>query len=477
MDKKEERDIRIEKVNKLREKGIIPYSYRAERSHTISTLLKNFDIIVDKKEQVTIAGRVMAKRMHGKTCFMDIHDENGKIQIYIRKDVVEQYSLIELLDIGDFLQVSGEVFKTKTEEPTIYVKDFKILSKSLRPLPEKWHGLKDTETRFRKRYLDFLVNKDAREKIKNRAIITQIIRDFFNRRGFIEIETPILQPIYGGAFAIPFKTYYNALERNFYLRIADELYLKRLLVGGFEKVYEIGKDFRNEGVDRLHNPEFTQIEAYQVYADYNDMMELVKSLFMEIGKLLYGSLEINFMGNKIDLNSWTKVDYVDSINEKCQCDVLNLDMKELKNLCKKYGISVTEKTTRNKIIDKLFSSLVQEHLIQPSFVVDHPIFISPLAKEHREKEGRVERFELIVGGLEIANSFSELNDPIEQRKRFLEQIKMKEEFTTMDEDFIEALEYGMPPAGGIGIGIDRLVMLFTNSTSIREIIAFPQLRK
>ncbi len=477
MEKKDEREVRIEKLKRLREEGIDPYPHRGDRSHVIEEILNNFDELVDKKETVVVTGRIRARRMHGKTCFMDIQDESSKIQVYIRKDSVENYSLVELFDIGDFIEVKGETFRTRTGEPTIFVRKFRLLSKSLRPLPEKWHGLKDTEIRFRKRYLDMLVNEEVKDRFKKRTMIIRIIRQFLDSMGFLEVETPILQPLYGGAFATPFKTYYNALEREFFLRIADELYLKRLLVGGFEKVYEIGKDFRNEGVDRLHNPEFTQIEIYQAYADYNDMMELTKKIFLKIAEVIHGSTEIDFQDKRIDLKEWKKVDYIDSINEACGCDIMKMGEEELRKLCEKYGIETGESTTRNKMIDKLFTSLVQVNLNEPTFVVDHPVFISPLAKRHRSKEGRVERFELIVGGMEIANSFSELNDPLEQRERFLEQIKMKEEYATIDEDFIEALEYGMPPAGGVGIGIDRLVMLFTNASSIREVIIFPQLRE
>ncbi len=471
----EEKKVRISKLNQLK-KNINPYPYSFNRTHTTREIKENFSILEGKT--VKIAGRIIARRDHGKTIFFDIRDFYGKIQVYARKkDLNEKFVLFSYTDIGDFLGVEGEIFKTKTGEITIHVKDFSILSKSLLPLPEKWHGLKDIETRYRKRYLDMIANPEVIETFLIRTKIVNLIREFLNKKGFIEVETPILQPLYGGASARPFVTYYHALEREFYLRIADELYLKRLIVGGFEKVYEIGKDFRNEGLDRLHNPEFTQLELYQAYADYHDMMKITEEMFKFLAEKLYGTSVIEFQNEKIDFSKpWKRLRFTEELEKVTGKDVLSLSEEELRNLCKEYEIEITERTTVGKMIDKLFSELVQEKIKEPTFVMDHPKIISPLAKTHRNDERLVERFEPVIMGIEVGNAFSELNDPIEQRKRFEEQIKAREEYTVIDEDFLSALEYGMPPTGGLGIGIDRVVMIFTDKPSIRDVIIFPHLR-
>ncbi|MEO0094827.1 MAG: lysine--tRNA ligase [candidate division WOR-3 bacterium] len=572
---------RLKKLKRLRDLQVNPYPYGFDRTHTFAEIKANFEELSQKQTIVKTAGRVIAIRGHGKTIFSTLNDENDKIQIYLRQqDLGENFSLFENFDIGDFIGVEGQVFKTKTGEITIFVKNFVLLAKSLRPLPEKWHGLEDIEIRYRKRYLDLIadtvifkcndcghefacvevgeircpaikdkttdercgskdirkISMSPREIFKMRSKIISLLRDFFNNRGFLEVETPVLQPIYGGASARPFKTYYNALDQEMYLRIADELYLKRLIVGGYEKVWELCKDFRNEGLDRFHNPEFTMIEAYQAYTDYNGMMELVEDLMEYVVKNLYSDYQLTFQNNTIQIKRpFKRIKYVDSLNRKLNqilalgmylgVDVFNLSVDEINKYCKNYGLEVVEDlaisekidylikrlVSDDKLessvdvlkveeeflnqfckryniqyghlslggkIDKLFSELVQRDLIEPTFVIDYPKIISPLAKEHRNNPLLVERFELIIFGLEVANAFSELNDPIEQRKRFEEQLAHKEEgIAEIDEDFLEALEYGMPPTGGLGIGVDRLCMILLNQSSIRNVILFPQLRR
>ena len=475
----QEREVRLKKAKSLKDKGIPLYPYNFSRTHTIREVLEDFDELSSSKRTVKIAGRMGSKRKHGKTLFSDLYDASGKIQLYFRRDMLkENFDLLALLDTGDFLGVEGEVFRTKTEEPTLLVSSFKLLGKSLRPLPEKWHGLKDTETRYRQRYLDILSNPHSREIFLIRTKMIDAIRSFLNERGFLEVETPILQPLYGGAMAKPFKTWYEALQQEMFLRIADELYLKRLLVGGFEKVYEIAKDFRNEGLDRFHNPEFTQIELYEAYKDYEELMEFTQDLFLYITRTLFKDSKIIYQGYEVDFSKpWRRLPFLDTLEDKTGVKgILNLSTDELKGIAERFGIEVSESITKPKLLDKLFSSLIQEKIKEPTFVIDHPKLLSPLAKVHRRDPRLVERFEIIICGMEIGNAFSELNDPIDQRERFEEQIRLREEYTVMDEDFIEALEYGMPPCAGLGLGIDRMVMLFTDSPSIREVILFPHLR-
>jgi len=471
-------DERLEKLEKLKNQGINPYPYGYDRTHRFTEIIKDYERLNESSEIVRSCGRIMTIRGHGKTSFLTLGDEQGSLQVYLRQDELrDQFDLLKLCDIGDIIGVEGSVFKTRTGEITILVKNFALQCKALRPLPEKWHGLKDIEIRYRKRYLDLIANPDVRDFFKKRALMLQLIRGFLHDRGFVEAETPILQPIYGGGTAKPFTTHYSALAQDMYLRIADELYLKRLLVGGFEKVYEICRDFRNEGFDRFHNPEFTMIEAYQAYTDYHGILELITDLFETLVRQAVGSRSITFNEQEISVKPpFQRIRYVDALNEKLEFDILSADVSKIDTACKRLGIDHT--LAPGAKIDKLFSELVQVHLIQPTFVMDYPKIISPLAKEHRDDSRLVERFEFIVCGLELANAFSELNDPAEQRRRFEEQLAHREEgIAEIDEDFIEALEYGMPPAGGFGMGIDRLCMVLFNKPSIRDVILFPQLKK
>ncbi|SHK57919.1 lysyl-tRNA synthetase, class II [Thermocrinis minervae] len=436
--------------------------------------------------EVKLAGRLVSLRSMGKAIFGHIQDYSGKIQVYIKKDVLgdEKFSIFEeTVDVGDILGVEGKLFRTKTGELTIEVQDFMLLAKCLHPLPEKWHGLKDVEVRYRQRYLDLISNPEARSIFILRSKIVSLLRRFLDERGFIEVETPILQPIASGANAKPFITYHNYLEQNLYLRIAPELYLKRLIVGGFNRVYELGKNFRNEGVDTTHNPEFTMVEFYCAYWDYKDLMKFTEELFTYILDNIVGSRAITYRGRELDFNPPFKVyRYFDLLKEKTgkDKDFFLRDVEGLRKLAIDLGIPKAEKLTHAKLIDKVFDVLVEDELWGPVFVVDFPKILSPLAKTHREDPDLVERFELFIAGKEIANAYTELNDPFEQRERFLEQLKEKEmgdeEAMQMDEDFVTALEYGMPPTAGEGIGIDRLVMILADVDSIREVILFPALR-
>ncbi|OYT41819.1 MAG: lysine--tRNA ligase [Candidatus Aenigmarchaeota archaeon ex4484_224] len=481
------REERIKKLEKLRKLGLDPFAItKFERTHTSIQLREQFEQKIKNDEklediEVKIAGRIFAIRRHGKIWFIDLKDGYGRIQIAFEKKVLEKkFELLDLLDMGDIIGIVGYPGKTVRGELTVWAKDFQILAKALRPLPSKWYGLKDAEKRYRQRYVDFLVNEKARETLIKRSKIIKAIREFLESKGFMEVETPILQPIYGGAFAKPFITHHNALDIDLYLRIAPELYLKRLIVGNFEKIYEIGKNFRNEGIDSRHNPEFTSLECYWAYADYNDIMNLTEEMIKFVTKKVLGSLEIEFKGNKIDLSKpWKRVSLVQIIKEYTGIDFEKDSKEKILQFAKEKGLEVNEKMSKGDLMDLFFEEFVQPNLIQPTFVIDYPVEISPLAKRKKENPEFTERFELFIGGLEIANAFSELNDPIDQRKRFEEQLKRRKEgleYHEMDEDFIRALEYGMPPTGGLGIGIDRLVMLLTNNDSIREVIAFPTLR-
>jgi len=476
----DQREIRLAKLKRLQTLGITPYAYHFARTHRVHEIVAGFEELSQTAVVVQVAGRLMSRRKHGRTQFGHIQDEKGRLQLYFRQDVLgsEAYEHLELLDIGDVIGVRGEVFRTKTGEITVNVKEWTLLSKSLLPLPEKFHGLRDVEARYRQRYLDLIMNPASREVSIRRSQIIQLVRQFLNERGFIEVETPILQPLYGGASARPFTTYYNVLEQEMFLRISDELYLKRLIVGGLERVYEIGKDFRNEGLDRTHNPEFTQLELYQAYADYYDMMTLVEDLFKYLALTLNGKTEIEFAGQQIDFGkSWRRIKFVEALVEKIEVNPLELSDPMLIKIGARFGIEIKPNTSRAKIIDKLFSELIQDKILEPTFICDHPKETTPLAKPHRDDPRLVERFEPVVCGMEIGNAFSELNDPLEQRERFIAAVNRNEEFATVDDDYCTALEYGLPPTGGLGIGIDRLVMLFTNQDSIRDVILFPQLRQ
>ncbi|UCF69867.1 MAG: lysine--tRNA ligase [candidate division WOR-3 bacterium] len=470
---------RLKKLQKLKELGVNPYPYRFERSHNFQHIKEKFGTLSESAEKVTTCGRLLTVRGHGKTLFATLSDERDRMQIYLRKDELgNQFDLFQYFDVGDFIGVKGTVFKTKTGEITVLVSEYMLLSKSLRPLPEKWHGLRDVEIRYRQRYLDLIANTEVRGIFRKRTQITNSIRTFLDNRGFLEVETPVLQAIYGGAAANPFKTFYSALEQDMYLRIADELYLKRLIVGGFEKVYEVCRDFRNEGISRLHNPEFTMLEFYESYADYTDIMRTVEQLIEFLVDQIGLQKKLTFLDKEVGFTiPFRRIRYTESLKEKLGLDVLDAKETQIDKECERHGIDYRKLSIGSKI-DKLFSELVQKEIIEPTFVLDYPKIISPLAKTHRDDERLVERFELIMFGMEIANAFSELNDPAEQRRRFESQIAHKEEgIRQIDEDFITALEHGMPPAGGVGIGLDRLCMVLLNQPSIRDVILFPQLRK
>jgi len=481
--------IRKEKLDKIRELGYEPYSYEFAKSHSCEQILSDYESI---KEELTVhlAGRIMAIRKMGRASFCHIQDETGRLQLYLRENQIgeKSYELFKHLDIGDFLGAVGKVFKTRTGEITLFADEIHLLSKNIRPIPivkEKdgtvFDAFSDKEQRYRQRYLDLIVNPETKNVFRMRSQILQWSRDFLNQHGFLEVETPSLQPIYGGASAKPFKTHYNALNRNYFLRIAVELYLKRLIIGGFEKVYEIGKNFRNEGIDRTHNPEFTLLEFYQAYVDYNYMMDFVEDFFHFIVKNV-GREEIDYGEHKIRFDQkFQRRRMFDLLKEHTGTDLTPLSEDELKEFCLAKGIELKPGYRYGKYIELIFDQFVEPHLIQPTFVMDYPKEISPLAKPKRDGNSRiVERFELYIAGKEFANAFSELNDPFDQRSRLEEQKRLSEmgdeEAQTMDEDFVVAMEHGMPPTGGVGIGIDRLVMLFTNQQSIKDVILFPQLR-
>ncbi len=470
----------LRKIEELRKMGINPYPYRYERTHSIKDIKSKFDNLLSSQAKVSIAGRIISYRELGKIIFAKLQDESDEIQIIAKKDETQNYEIFKkYISRGDIVGVEGKLFITHTGERSILIDNFVILAKAIRPLPEKYHGIQDPEYRYRHRYLDFIFNTEKREVIRKRSLIIKEIRQFLDSKGYLEVDTPILQPVYGGAYARPFITYYNALERNFYLRIAPELYLKRLLIGGFEKIYEIGRNFRNEGIDATHNPEFLSLEFYEAYADINDMIKMTEDLIKHVIKVVNGSLKVKYQDYEINFNKFDKITMEEALLKYADIDVKNMTTEEIKELLEKRDVVLRE-DSRNYLIAKLFEEEVESKLIQPTFVLDYPKEVTPLAKDHRSKEGFVERFELFVAGIEIANAFSELNDPVEQRKRFEEEMKKKsrneEEVHPLDEDFIKAMEFGMPPAGGCGIGIERLVMLLTNQTSIREIIPFPALR-
>lgn len=469
---------RREKLRKIQEKKINPYPYRFERTHLSKEILDNFEKL--QSDEVKVAGRIIAFRSHGKSTFFHILDGAGKIQVYVKEDEIgkDKYEFLNLLDLGDFVGIEGPVFKTRTEEITVRAKELYLLSKSLHPLPEKWHGLQDKELRYRQRYVDLFVNPAVKDVFVKRTKIIGAMRSYLDQSGFIEVETPILQPIYGGASARPFKTHHNTLDMDLYLRIADELYLKRLIVGGFEKVYEFCKDFRNEGMDKTHNPEFTQLELYQAYADYNDIMKLCEDMIFEVTQEVLGTEKINYQGNEIDLSSpWKRISYLDSFKQYAKMDIQGKNENQIRQIVKDLNLNIDAEQNKEELIDAMFGDLVQPNLISPTFVIDYPIEISPLAKKHRDKDGLTERFEIFIAGCELGNAFSELNDPIDQKERFEQQNKLtKSGEQVLDEDFIRALEYGMPPTGGLGIGVDRLVMILTDSPSIRDVILFPQMR-
>ncbi|MDI6732717.1 MAG: lysine--tRNA ligase [Planctomycetota bacterium] len=490
-----EYEIRVAKLEKLKALGINPYAYSfpsdseslvatilgrtgrtCKQPIPIKTVLGNFREDFSD-HPVTIAGRIIAMRSHGKVCFLDLKDQTDKIQLYIKKDKIcdREYQIYELLDIGDIIGVEGTLFKTKTGETTILVSSLILLSKALLPLPEKWHGLQDVNLRYRQRYLDLIANSEVRRTFTLRSCIIRHIREYMQEQGFMEVETPMMQPIPGGATAQPFITHHNTLEMDLYLRIAPELYLKRLLVGGFERVYEINRNFRNEGISTQHNPEFTMLEAYRAYADYNDMMSLTENVIVYTASKILPSLKTTYEKDEIDLTPpWQRKKYLELFQEYCKTGWEN--EKEVIAKAKTEQIP-TEKRTYEDIASDLFERLVEPHLTGPIFITDYPRSLCPLAKTHRDNPELAERFELYISRMEIANAFSELNDPLEQKERFLAQLKNKAEgMVSLDEDYINALMHAMPPAGGLGIGIDRVVMILTNNPSIRDVILFPTLR-
>ena len=473
---------RLDKLKALREMGINPFPYRYDRTHSSAEIISNYNKLADAQAKVSLAGRLISLRGHGKTLFGHLMDNAGKIQIYARADDMgDGFQLFKKLDIGDFLGVEGTLFTTKTGEITIRVEKATLLAKSIRPLPEKWHGLQDKELRYRHRYLDLIANSEIKELFIKRAKINKEIREFLDQRGFLEVETPVLQPIYGGAAAKPFVTHHNALDIDLYLRIADELYLKRLIIGGFEKVYEMAKDFRNEGMDKYHNPEFTMLEFYWAYADYNDLMEMLEELYRYLAQKIVGALQVPFGDFMIDFSKpFTRQPYFQGINEVCGQDISGLSEEELAKLAAKFEIDISKLKGRGDYFNAFFEKFVEPNLIQPTFLKDFPIELSPLAKVHREHPCLAERFELFIAGFEFGNAFSELNDPDDQRARMAQQSALiergHEEAHPVDEDFIFAMEHGMPPTAGYGIGVDRLAMLLTNSSSIRDIILFPTMK-
>ena len=478
-----ERGQRIAKLETLRRMGINPYPYVFERTHSIGGAVGEEKELQEKETKISVTGRVMALRKHGHTAFGNIKDGTGTLQFYIRDDKVEKelFELFELVDVGDILGLTGPLFKTRTGELTVKVEGLELLGKAILPLPEKWHGLQDKEIRYRRRYVDLVVNDEVAAIFRVRSKIAETIRRFLLENEFLEVETPILQPLYGGAMARPFVTHHNALDIDLYLRIADELYLKRLIVGGLERVFEFSKDFRNEGMDRSHNPEFTMLECYAAYWDYLQMMDFVEAIFSRLCEEIVGGYRLTYQGTEIDLSPpWKRRAFFDLLNEATGADIAGMDDSGLERICVERDLDIEGVTGRGGYLDLLFSELVEPNLVQPTFVMDYPIELSPLAKVHRSEPGLVERFEPYICGFEVGNAFSELNDPIDQRERFEHQAKMRaegaEEVHPIDEDYIRALEYGMPPTGGLGVGIDRLVMLLTDSPSIRDVIFFPQMR-
>ena len=473
-------DYRRHKLEQWRAAGVNPYPHEFARTHHAADILASAETLEGKK--VIAAGRIVSFRAHGKSTFFHILDGSGRVQCYAKADNLgELYARLDWLDLGDFVGVEGDVFKTRTGETTINISSFTLLSKSLQPLPEKWHGLSDTEIRYRKRYLDIISNDEVREIFRKRTLIVSTIRAFLDNLGFMEVETPVLQPLYGGAAARPFITHHNALDTDLYLRIADELYLKRLIVAGYERVYEVCKDFRNEGIDRDHNPEFTMIECYAAYWDYRDVMKMLRDLYVHVTTVVNGKPEITFDGQVIDLSKeWAEYPLLDIIKDRTGVDLTNTDPARARAEAKRIHVDIPDDASYGKVVDEIFSQKVQPDLVGPTFITDYPEEISPLAKKHRSKPGLVERFELFMCRKELGNAFTELNDPIDQRARFVAMAEAakrgEEEAHQLDEDFLLAIEHGMPPTGGLGFGVDRMVMAITGAPSIREVILFPTLR-
>ena len=480
----EQMQVRIDKMHKIEEHGWKPFGYRFLYTHRAADIAAQFDELFEKETEVKMAGRIMAIRGHGKTCFMDMQDKTGRIQVYVRKDVIgeENYALIKLMDIGDTVGITGTAFRTHMGELSIKANSVEMLSKSLRPLPEKWHGLKDVETRYRQRYVDLIVNPEVRDTFVKRSQIIRSVREVLDSHDFLEVETPILNTIAGGAAARPFISYHNALDMQVYMRIAPELYLKRLIVGGMDRVYEMGRVFRNEGIDNRHNPEFTSVEIYQAFADYRDMMDLTEEVVVKTAEKVLGTTTINYEGTTIELASpWKRMSMIEAVKEYSGKDFTDVtDLEEARAIAKELNVAIEPSFGIGKIINACFEEYVEDKLIQPTFITGHPKEISPLAKSNPENPEITDRFEAYIYGREICNGFTELNDPIDQKERFLKQVEERangdEEANMMDEDFVNALEYGLPPTGGLGIGIDRLVMFLTNSSTIRDVLFFPTMK-
>ena len=477
MEVNEIKNVRIEKLKNLQSQGVSPYGHRFERSSSILHVLNHFE----ENQKVALAGRILAHRKHGKVVFMDLQDQTGKIQLYLKADILtpQRFELVKDLDIGDLIGIQGELFKTHMGQESVRVLEIHPLSKALMSLPEKWHGLKDVEIRYRQRYVDLIVNGEVRDIFIKRSKIISYIRSFLDQKEFLEVETPMLQPMAGGARGRPFKSLHNAYDMEVYLRIAPELYLKRLLVGGLEKVYEINRNFRNEGISTRHNPEFTMLEVYQSYGDYEDMMNLSEDLISSLVKELNGSYRVNYQGKEIDFTPpWGRRSFAKIVKEKFNIDPQDTAAVMLEKVKAKKSKIHLDKLTRSAVMKIVEDLLDEEATVNPVFLLDYFTFLSPLAKAHPENPAIAQRFELFIGGLEVGNAYSELNDPLEQRKRLTEDLDDDVEtgLKTVDEDFLNALEYGMPPAGGLGIGVDRLVMLLTDAPSIRDVILFPLLK-
>lgn len=475
--------VRKEKLEELQKAGEDPFEItKYNRTHNSKQVKDNFEELEQK--DVSIAGRIIGKRIMGKASFCHIQDMQGKIQSYVSLNDLgeEKYKKFKEFDIGDIIGITGFVFKTKTGEISVHAKDVILLCKALRPLPEKFHGLKDTDLRYRQRYVDLIVNPEVKETFLKRTKILKEIRNVLDSKGYLEVDTPILNTIPGGAAARPFVTHHNTLDMDMYLRIANELYLKRLIVGGFDKVYEMGRMFRNEGISIKHNPEFTNIELYSAYEDYHDMMDIAEEIISTVAKNVLGTTKITYQGTEIDLTpEWKRITMIDAIKEVTGIDFNKIETdEEAKNIAKELKLEYDETMTRGHIINLVFEEKVEETLIQPTFICDYPVEVSPLTKRKVEDKRLTERFELFIGGREYGNAYSELNDPIDQYQRFLKQVEAREagdeEANMMDEDFITALEYGMPPTGGLGLGIDRLIMLLTDSASIRDVLLFPTMK-
>ena len=483
-------DSRRAKLQRIRERGVDPYPPRFQRSCTADEAIRLFeageaDESRERANGISVAGRIVSMRVMGRAAFLDLRDASGVVQAMLRQNVLgDEYAVLQDLDLGDFLGVDGDMMRTRTGQPTIEAHALTILAKGMRPLPEKWHGLRDVETRYRQRYLDLIANPEVADTFVQRSRIISGIRRFLDGRGFVEVDTPILVPIPAGAHARPFITHHNALDEQLYLRIATELYLKRLIVGGLDKVYEIGRVFRNEGIDQDHNPEFTLLESYEAYADYNAVMDMVESLVSSLAGEVHGSMQIAMGDDLIDFSPpWPRLSLREELQRRSGVDIEDYpDAESLTGKCRELGLEPGPREARGRLIDKMLSVYVEPHLIQPSFLIDYPEDMSPLAKGHPDKPGYVERFEAFAAGMEIANSYTELNDPDVQRARFAAQEHQRdayddEEADRTDDDFLTALEYGMPPTGGLGIGIDRLVMLLTGQSTIRDVLLFPQMRR